>query len=374
MKKRILAFLLLVCLLSGAALAAGYTDQADIDCAEAVAKLSEMGVLQGDPDGAFRPDDTLTRAEAVKMLFALEHGTDDASSYADVETTFTDLIYDWYQGYIKWAWQAEIIAGHSAEIFAPEGQLTCAELAKMLLVFYGEDAGQLTGTDWEETAMALAREKGYLADIPFAAGEAITRQWAAQMIFQAIPEEEPDQPEEPEEPEMPDRTRFTLTGYILDDGTSKLSPTDLEYVEFPVWNGEQVWELCLDPETLEGTDIQKGAFVQLENYAWGYRFDAADVEVFAGVAGDSSLIGAVKSYEPERDLIVLRGENEGDPDQGYPLKEDAAVIGIDTEEPAAVEGADVSQSDTDNVLLVLDEDGWVTAIFVDVQGQLKIVP
>ena len=92
--------------------------------------LTELGVFQGDPDGAFRPDDTLTRAEAAKLLFVLDQGTDDASSYANLPTTFTDLVYDWYQGYIKWAQQEEIVAGHSAERFEPEGDVTGLELAR----------------------------------------------------------------------------------------------------------------------------------------------------------------------------------------------------------------------------------------------------
>ena len=371
MKKRVIALLMALCLMGSTALAAGYTDQEEIDCAEAVQTLTELGVFQGDPDGAFRPDDTLTRAEAAKLLFVLDQGTDDASSYANLPTTFTDLVYDWYQGYIKWAQQEEIVAGHSAERFEPEGDVTGLELAKMLLVLYGADPDGLTGADWEENTAQLAGEKGYLDGMDFDLRQPIARQWAAQMIVQAMP---PQQPDEPEEPETPDRTRFTLTGYVLDDGTTKLSPTDLMYVEFPVWNGEQVWELCLDPDTLkEDSGIEKGAFVQLENYAWGYRFDAGDVTVYDGAADadgkDSSVIGAVQSYEPERNLIVLSGDN--DQNVGYPLRDDVAVIGFDSEENTAAEGATVAASDTENVLLVLDDEEWVTAIFVDVRGDLQ---
>ena len=78
---------------------AAYTDQADIEATEAVDMLSTLGIMAGDPDGSFRPNDTITRAEACRMIYSIRTNSDDASAYANMQTTFKDVPADaWYAG------------------------------------------------------------------------------------------------------------------------------------------------------------------------------------------------------------------------------------------------------------------------------------
>ncbi len=60
-----------------------FTDEADIQATDAVNMLTALGVIEGDPDGSFRPDATVTRAEMAKMIFVVRNNSIDDSAYAN---------------------------------------------------------------------------------------------------------------------------------------------------------------------------------------------------------------------------------------------------------------------------------------------------
>ena len=67
--RRAICFLLVFVLLAGMASAA-FTDADKItaDFTDAVAYMSEQRIIGGFPDGTFKPADTLTRAQAAKII------------------------------------------------------------------------------------------------------------------------------------------------------------------------------------------------------------------------------------------------------------------------------------------------------------------
>ena len=183
----VLAFACAFTMFAGAA----YSDQADIKNTDAVQMLSTLGVIKGYEDGSFRPDATVTRAEMAKMIYVLRTGKDDASAYASAATKFDDLngaSTSWAAGYIKYCEALGIIAGKSATKFDPAATVTGEEAAKMLLVTLGYDAEKagLIGTSWAKTTIALADENGLLDDVNAPLSLALPRQYAAQMMFNAV--------------------------------------------------------------------------------------------------------------------------------------------------------------------------------------------
>ena len=181
----VLAFACAFTMFAGAA----FTDQADITVdAEVVDTLVALGVIEGYTDGSFRPDDTVTRAEMAKMIYTVRTGRSDASAYNDDATSFTDIGDHWARGYIKYCNSMGIIAGHSATRFAPDDTVTTQEAAKMLLVTLGYDAERagLTGAGWGSKTNALADENGLLEDVINGTTQGMPRQYAAQLIFNAI--------------------------------------------------------------------------------------------------------------------------------------------------------------------------------------------
>ena len=168
---------------------AAYTDQADIEATEAVEMLNALGVMTGDPDGAFRPNDTITRAEACRMIYTIRTGTDDASSYANMQTTFTDVSSDaWYAGYVKHCQSVGIVSGRSATIFDPNSDVTAVELALMCLRVMGYDpaTANIGGSTWSTTTIGLATEAGILDDVMTTITSSCPRQWAAQIMYNTI--------------------------------------------------------------------------------------------------------------------------------------------------------------------------------------------
>ena len=167
---------------------AAFTDSADIKATEAVNMLSALGVINGYTDGSFKPNDTVTRAEMAKMIYVLRTGSDKATAYENATTKFTDVKGHWAAPYIKYCEAMGIIAGKSATKFAPDVTVTGEETAKMLLVTIGYDATKagLVGTAWAQKSTALATENGLLEDVDASLGLALPRQWAAQMIYNAV--------------------------------------------------------------------------------------------------------------------------------------------------------------------------------------------
>ena len=181
----VLAFACAFTMFAGAA----FTDQADIKVEnEVVDTLIELGVINGYTDGSFKPNDTVTRAEMAKMIYVLRTGNSDASAYNDDYSTVTDIKGHWARGYVKYCQSLGIIAGQSATKFAPDQTVTAQEAAKMLLVTLGYDATKagLVGINWASKTNALADENGLLEDVNTSFTGPCPRQYAAQLIYNAI--------------------------------------------------------------------------------------------------------------------------------------------------------------------------------------------
>ena len=150
--------------------------------------LVSLGVVNGYDDGSFKPNGTVTRAEMAKMIYVLRTGNSDASAYNDDKTSFTDIGSHWARGYIKYCQSLGIIAGKSNTKFCPNDKVTAQEAAKMLLVTLGYDATKagLTGAGWASKTNALADENGLLEDVTTSFTAACPRQYAAQLIYNAI--------------------------------------------------------------------------------------------------------------------------------------------------------------------------------------------
>ncbi|MFC5402849.1 S-layer homology domain-containing protein [Cohnella soli] len=99
-----------------------------------VSKASELGLIQGDGK-RFRPTDNISREEAVLILVraygAMTHSVvalqADAASFADM-----DQASAWAREAIATGQSLGLISGKSGNLFDPRGQVTRAEIAKMI--------------------------------------------------------------------------------------------------------------------------------------------------------------------------------------------------------------------------------------------------
>jgi hypothetical protein len=83
------------------------------------------GALSGYPDGTFRPNKTITRAEIAAAIFRVK---ELSSSVA----TFTDANGHWANGPIGACANAGILSGYPSGFFKPDWPATRAEAAKLI--------------------------------------------------------------------------------------------------------------------------------------------------------------------------------------------------------------------------------------------------
>lgn len=104
----------------------GYTDVAsDAWYNTAVSTMTKAGIVDGYPDGTFRPDAPITRAEMAKII----------SLFAKLdksESRFSDIASHWAEAYIKLAAGNGWIAGYPDGTFGPQRNITRAETATMI--------------------------------------------------------------------------------------------------------------------------------------------------------------------------------------------------------------------------------------------------
>ncbi len=142
--KRILSLGLVGTMLSGmmvmGASAADFTDADKIAHDDAVNTLVALKIIDGKPDGSFDPEGNVSRAEMAKMIATAMNGGTDANTGVKGTPSFTDIGGHWAESYIEYCSDLGIISGRGDGTFAPDAQVTGLEATKMVLTALGYDA------------------------------------------------------------------------------------------------------------------------------------------------------------------------------------------------------------------------------------------
>ena len=195
--KKVLALVLaVVMLLSFATVASAvvtsdyYKDADDINYTEAVDVLGSIGVLNGFPDDTFRPEATITRAQAAKIIAMFDNGSSKINGLYTSANPFSDCVGHWAESYIAYGAKTGIIAGVGGDKFAPEANVTGVQFLKMVLVVLGYDAKAegLEGKNWDVNTLALAKRVGLVDSltVKFDFAADLTREQAAVIMLDAL--------------------------------------------------------------------------------------------------------------------------------------------------------------------------------------------
>jgi adhesin/invasin len=139
---------------------------------DAVTYLNRLGVVEGRPLGFF-PLEPITRAEATKIVVEIL-GRGDLAELIIGAPSFIDVAGShWASGYIAVARNLGIVNGYPDGMFRPEGLVTYAEYAKMLV----EAAGlkPTSGYAWPLNYIDPATQAGMLVGTVFAANASAIR-------------------------------------------------------------------------------------------------------------------------------------------------------------------------------------------------------
>ena len=119
---------------------AAFADADKIEHKEAVEVMNALGVINGLPDGSFGPEGNVTRAQMAKMISIIMLGNVDADAFKGTTTDLKDINGTWAEGFIKYCYSQGVIAGKGDGTFDPNANVTAVEAAKMLLVAIGYNA------------------------------------------------------------------------------------------------------------------------------------------------------------------------------------------------------------------------------------------
>ena len=195
-QKKVLSLVLCVAMmLSVMVVGAGaaFSDQSKIKNTEAVDACTALNIIGGYPDGSFKPEGNITRAEVTKMICVALNGGKNPAVSTNTTPTFSDVRNNanaaWAEGYIESCAAQGIVSGVGGGKFAPNGNVTGVQLAKMLLVSLGyksENEG-FTGNAWATNVNVRAAQKGLYKGLEkMDTNAAITRDNAAQMVWNAL--------------------------------------------------------------------------------------------------------------------------------------------------------------------------------------------
>lgn len=103
--------------------------------AAGISLLTNIGAVQGNPDGTFQPDRTLNRAEFLKIALASHPKILVLKS--DAERCFLDIARDaWFSPYVCIAKKRGIVGGYPDGTFGPGNSVNYAEALKILGEMY----------------------------------------------------------------------------------------------------------------------------------------------------------------------------------------------------------------------------------------------
>jgi hypothetical protein len=106
--------------------------------------LVDAGVVNGNPDGTFRAGDPVNRAAMLKMLYRASGRKEDAKQtrcFADVK------VGSWYEAIVCDAAARLFVSGYADGTFKPEQSVTNVEALKMLTLVFGFEVAAMTKSD-----------------------------------------------------------------------------------------------------------------------------------------------------------------------------------------------------------------------------------
>lgn len=153
--------------------------------ADAIAYVKAEGIVSGYADGAYRPNQTINRAEFTKIIEEATQDADtiDACLEDDNQRIFSDIPFGaWYEGYVCDAKGRGVIGGYPDGTFRPNASINFAEAAK--IVSKAMDLSvSMDSTVWYKGYVDALAAKKAIPNSILRVNQYITRGEMAEMIY-----------------------------------------------------------------------------------------------------------------------------------------------------------------------------------------------
>ncbi len=203
MKKIALLIGAAICLLgTQPALAATFPDvPRDHANYKAIDFLEEAGIIRGYPDGSFKPQQTINRAEALKIvLLAKEYLGEKVMPDEVKNLDFPDVgENDWFYSYVRLAFSAGIVQGYPDGSFKPGQEINAVESLKVVLKTVDEEFSEYSVSEnpyvdvasdaWFASYVDYAKNRQLIeafADYKYLPSRQMSRAGFAELIFRVI--------------------------------------------------------------------------------------------------------------------------------------------------------------------------------------------
>ena len=292
-----------------------------------ITQWQSKGLIQGYEDGTFKPGNTITRAEFVTLMNnAKGFWSEGSINFSDVKNG------SWFYSAVARAVAAGYVKGYSDGSFKPNNTITRAEAAVMIAntaKLSANEAGAYRFTDigsipaWARGSVGAVVAAGYMTGYPdgsFDANASISRAEAVSSLNRMLggTAYQPTQPTTP----TTDTTKTTSDDVVIEDkGTTLKSQTVDGNVTIAksVGNGD----VTLRNVTIKGDLIVKGGgsnTVTLEDVDVRGKVRLLKEGVHLHLAGDTDIrkllidlaarITQSSSYKDEIDEIILAGDGD----------------------------------------------------------------
>ncbi len=157
---------------------------------QAVKELEELGIISGYPNGTYGAEKTITRAEMAAIVCRIIDKEADAEKEIGETIFDDVAKDHWASGHINIAVAEGIINGDGNGKFRPEDDVKYEEAIKMIVCALGyADDIEADSEDWADAYLKVAKEKGITDNLKGKKGEAATRGDIAVMSHNGVAKE-----------------------------------------------------------------------------------------------------------------------------------------------------------------------------------------
>ncbi|PIR54101.1 hypothetical protein COU75_02910 [Candidatus Peregrinibacteria bacterium CG10_big_fil_rev_8_21_14_0_10_42_8] len=156
--------------------------------AKAINFVRNEGIVKGYDDGTYRPNQTINRAEFIKIIIA-SNFTQEAIDNCESEDLFSDVHQsDWFADYVCIGKNDNVISGYDDGSFGPEKPVNFAEAAKIVVnafTIHTNPEDQKLSVWWKPYVFALSRIGGLPPSFTDP-NQLLTRGEMAEIIFRVM--------------------------------------------------------------------------------------------------------------------------------------------------------------------------------------------
>ncbi len=172
--------------MAATAFAAVPSDVANTEYEEAAEVLSVLDIMVGDAEGTFRPDATMIRSEVAKVGVALSGLTDVANVNSSSTKYTDVVKNHWATGFINVASDQGMIVGDPEGTFRPDDKISYDEAVTIMVRALGYEPQAQAKGGFPTGYLVTARNIGLTKGVTNTEDNRITRGEVAQMAFNAL--------------------------------------------------------------------------------------------------------------------------------------------------------------------------------------------